>query len=138
APPPSATRPAFCGGRAPPPPPPPPPPPRDPPRGGAFQGAGGFLLRQRGPPLRRLEGAHRGPDQRDRGHYGAGTKRVRRPAGGHGIHRCGPEPLCARELPPVPGPVLEDVAPPHRIPHAGLRRVHGVLRVLQERLPRDH
>ena len=53
------------------------------------------------------------------------------------IDRGGAEPLRAGELPPVHRPVLQDVAPPHRVPDARLRRLRGVLPVLQAGLPGD-
>ena len=58
-------------------------------------------------------------------------------ARGHRVARRGAEPLRAGELPPVHRPVLGDVAPPHRVPDARLRRLRGVLPVLQAGVPRD-
>ena len=67
----------------------------------------------------------------------ARTAGVRRRRGRHRVDRRGAEPLRAGELPPVPRPVLEDVAPPHRVPDARLRRLRGVLPVLQAGVPGD-
>ena len=47
------------------------------------------------------------------------------------------EPLSARDLPEDARGLLPDVAPPLRVPAARLRRLHDVLRLLQEGLPGD-
>ena len=88
-------------------------------------------------PLRAVEGEDAGADPRcaaaAQGRAAgirAARTRARRPR-----HRL--QPLSARDLPEDARGILPDVAPPLRVPAARLRRVHDVLRLLQEGLPGD-
>ena len=110
---------------------------RNRPPGRGLRRAGRLLLRELGHAVPGLEDAHQGPDRRDHLDHRARTARVRRCRRGHRVARGGAEPLRAGELPPVHRPVLGDVAPPHRVPDARLRRLRGVLPVLQAGVPRD-
>ena len=110
---------------------------RDRPPGRGLRRAGRLLLRELGHAVPGLEDAHQGPDRRDHLDHRARTAGVRRCRRGHRVARGGAEPLRAGELPPLHRPVLPDVAPPHRVPDARLRRLRGVLPVLQAGVPRD-
>src|SRR5690606_20801179 len=96
-----------------------------------------LLLRALGAALRPVEGEDEGADRRRTGAAEAGTARLR--AAGDDAYRQGrcQQPRVARHL-PAPGRGLPpDVAPPLRVPAARLRRLHDLLRFLQEGLPRD-
>ena len=103
-----------------------------------FQKRAFYLLRELGDAVRAMEAEDAGADRGGAGAAGSLAARIRAAGARPRRTRRRVESRAARDLPKDARRLLPDVAPPFRVSAARLRRVHDVLRLLQEGVSGDH